>query len=520
MADDREEPLRVPSTLSPVSASRRGVGALFVVVGMLASACAHRADSDPLARARSSATTSTTTTTRVPGTDGPAAAFVPDPIAWSRCRFGQCATVRVPLDYRAPTGRAIDLGVARVPATGARIGALFVNPGGPGATGRDFAATLATLLPRKITERFDIVGVDPRGVGASNPVRCGIDPAKLYGVDYTIDSPEDRTALLDVTKQYVDDCTIRAGDVLPFLGTRDVARDMDAVRAAMGDEQLSYLGFSYGTVIGQEYAALFPSHVRAMVLDGVVNLGPSGLRLATEQAAGFETALARFVAYCNGGSDCQASGNEMGTVEKVLALAEQPGGIPAPRAGRPAGPGEAALGIALALYSRSLWIRLDRALVGAQQGDGTALVALADQYIKGGGFEVYFAVNCLDFAWPAGDPDAVFAAAKQAGSASPHFGEALVNDYVRCADWPVPAAPLQPTAAPGTPPILVVSTTGDPATPYEGGVEVAKRLTKGVLVTNDGDGHTVVADGKPCVDRIVTEYLVDGTTPANGTTCR
>lgn len=445
---------------------------------------------------------------------------MPDPIAWSRCSFGQCATVRVPLDYRDPTGRAIDLGVARAPATGQRIGALFVNPGGPGATGRDFAASLATLLPRTITQRFDIIGVDPRGVGASNPVECGIDPRELYGVDYTIDSPEDRATLLDVTKQYVDDCTIREGDVLPFLGTRDVARDMDAVRAAIGDEQLSFLGFSYGTVIGQEYAALFPSRVRAMVLDGVVNVGRSGLQLAAEQAAGFETALARFVAYCDGGSACQTSGNALDTVQQVLALAEQPGGIPAPRANRPAGPGEATLGIALALYSRSLWVRLDRALVAARQGDGSQLVGLADQYIQSGGFEIYFAVNCLDFAWPSGDPDAVLRAAKQAGEASPHFGEALVNDYIRCADWPVPPVPLLPTSAPGTPPILVVSTTGDPATPYEGGVEVAKRLATGVLVTYDGDGHTVVADGRPCIDAIVTAYLVDGTAPPDGTTCR
>ncbi len=490
-------------------------------MSVLASACAHRADSDPRARAASSTTSTTTKApSSNPGTDPGALEYVPDPIAWSRCTYGQCATVRVPLDYRNPTGRTIDLGVARVPAKGTRIGALFVNPGGPGATGQDFAATLATLLPSKITQSFDIIGVDPRGVGKSNPIRCGIDPTKLYGVDYTIDSPEDRTELLDVTKQYIDDCTIQDGDVLPFLGTRDVVRDMDAVRAAMGDAQLSYLGFSYGTVIGQEYAALFPSRVRAMVLDGVVNIGPSGLELAAEQAAGFETALARFVAYCDGGSQCQASGNEMGVVEQVLALAERAGGIPAPSAGRPAGPGEAVLGIALALYSRSLWSRLDSALVAATQGDASQLVALADQYLQGGGFEVYFAVNCLDFSWPSRDPDAVLAAAKQAGVASPHFGEALVNDYVRCADWPVAPAPLKPTSAPGTPPILVVSTTGDPATPYEAGVEVAKRLTNGVLVTNEGDGHTVVADGKRCIDDIVTTYLIASTAPADGTTCR
>jgi hypothetical protein len=132
---------------------------------------------------------------------------------------------------------------------------------------------------------------------------------------------------------------------------------------------------------------------------------------------------------------------------------------------------------------------------------------------------LYFAVNCMDFAWPSGDPDAFFAAAKESGAASPHFGEAIVTDYIRCIDWPVAPTPLEPTSAPGTPPILVISTTGDPATPYEGGVNVAERLESGVLVTNEGDGHTVVADGKECIDDLVSAYLVDDVVPEDGTTC-
>jgi hypothetical protein len=146
-------------------------------------------------------------------------------------------------------------------------------------------------------------------------------------------------------------------------------------------------------------------------------------------------------------------------------------------------------------------------------------VALADQYIGIGDFEIYFAVNCMDFDWPVDDPDAFLSTAKATAASSPHFGEALVNDYIRCVDWPVPADPLPPTSAPGTPPILVVSTTGDPATPYEAGVAVAERLENGALVTNEGDGHTVVADGKPCIDELVVAYLLDGTVPPDGTTC-
>lgn len=497
-------------------APRRSLVALLALALLTAAACAKEANDNPLAAgATTTEDDSTTSTTAGEGPGG----FVPEPIEWEDCALGECARLKVPLDYSSPGGEMIELSVARSPATGDRIGALFVNPGGPGATGTDFAATLAFLLPGEITERYDIVAVDPRGVGGSAPIDCGVPAEELYAVDATIDSPEDRTALLDVSTAYVDDCTIKYGDVLPFVGTRDVARDMDTVRAAMGDAKLSYLGFSYGTAIGQIYADLFPERIDRMILDGVLELGPSGLDLAAEQAGGFETALARYAEYCDSAEGCETAGNALGAVEQVLALAEQPGGIPAPAADRPAGPGEANLGIGLALYSQSLWNDLDAALAAALGGDGSKLVDLADQYIGIGDFEIYFAVNCMDFSWPTGDPDAFLSFAKETAVASPHFGEALVNDYIRCADWPVASDPLPATSAPGAPPILVVSTTGDPATPYQGGVNVAERLESGVLITNEGDGHTVVADGKPCIDDLVVAYLVDGIVPPDGTTC-
>lgn len=498
-------------------APRPGLAALLVVAALAAAACASEADESPLAGDDTTTTTEgdTTTTSAGEGPDG----FTPEPIEWDDCSLGECASVEVPLDYSDPSGATIELGVARAPATGDRIGALFVNPGGPGATATDFAATLAFLLPDAISEHFDIVGIDPRGVGDSAPIDCGIDAADLYRVDPTMEDDADRQTILDTSAEYVADCGAEYGDQLPFVSTRDVARDMDAVRAAMGDEQLSYLGFSYGTAIGQVYADLFPERVRAMVLDGVLELGPTGLELAAEQAAGFETALARWVEYCRAGEGCQTASDPLGAVEQVLALAEQPGGIPAPGADRSAGPGEANLGISLALYSQSLWSQLDSALAAALDGDGSELVGLADQYIGIGDFEIYFAVNCMDFAWPTGDPQAFFDAAKATATTAPHFGEALVIDYIRCVDWPVAPTPLEPVSAPGTPPILVVSTTGDPATPYQGGVNVAEHLATGVLITNEGDGHTVVADGKPCIDDLVVAYLVDGDVPADGTTC-
>jgi pimeloyl-ACP methyl ester carboxylesterase len=498
-------------------ARRCRLAAVLAVLAVASSACVDQAEDNPLA----AGDTSTTLPGEAPDPgagEGPEG-FTPEPIEWDDCGLGECAHPMVPLDYDDPEGAMIELSVTRAPATGDRIGALFVNPGGPGASATDFASILATLLPSEINERYDIVGIDPRGVGGSTPIDCGVDATELYSVDPTIETPEDRAELLEVSERYVDDCTIRFGDVLPFVGTRDVARDMDAVRAAMGDDQLSYLGFSYGTAIGQVYADLFPERVSRMILDGVLELGPTGLELAAEQAAGFETALARWVEFCDAGEGCETAGNALDAVEGVLALAEQPGGIPAPTADRPAGPGEANLGISLALYSQSLWNDLDAALAAALGGDGSKLVALADQYIGIGDFEIYFAVNCMDFEWPVDDPDAFLSAAKATAASSPHFGEALVNDYIRCVDWPVPADPLPPTSAPGVPPTLVVSTTGDPATPYEAGVAVAERLENGVLITNEGDGHTVVADGKPCIDDLVVAYLIAGAVPPDGTTC-
>jgi hypothetical protein len=177
------------------------------------------------------------------------------------------------------------------------------------------------------------------------------------------------------------------------------------------------------------------------------------------------------------------------------------------------------LGLGAALYSASLWPRLDQAIYDALHGDGSGMVSLADEYLGTGDFDVYFAVNCLDFAWPSGNPDAFLAAAKAAQKASPHFGEALVSDYLRCVDWPVPPDPLTAVTAPGTPAILVISTTGDPATPYAAGVAVAKRLSKGVLITNQGDGHGALTEGSSCVTALVAAYLVDGAVPADGTVC-
>lgn len=487
------------------------VARVALVVALLLAGCSESDTS--LERAARSTTTSSTTTTAA--TDDGSTTTPPAPVPaveWSSCGTAECATVAVPLDHDDPTGPSLDLAVLRLPARGDRIGPLFVNFGGPGSGTIDLLASFP--FPEEVRERFDIVAVDPRGVGGSAPLDCGVDPTELYAVDPTVEDDADVEALVGISRRYAEDCEQARGDLLPHVGTRDVARDMDLVRAGMGDETLSFIGYSYGTSIGQAYADLFPARVRSLILDGVVDPAPSGLEVAAQQAQGFEAALAQWAAGCGSRATCSLD-DPVAAVDRVLAAAEV--GVSSSD-GRDLGPGEAAIGLAMALYAPAYWPALDHAVAGALAGDGTGIVTLADQYTRLVDFSAYFAVSCLDSDWPE-DVAEHLAAAKAAGAASPRFGEAIVNDYLRCAVWPAEEEPLGAITAPGTPPVLVVSTSGDPATPYQSGVTVAHRLAAGVLLTHEGDGHTIVFQGNTCVDGVAIAYLVDGTAPAEGATC-
>lgn len=483
----------------------------LVAVLVLLGACA--SDDGPERSADLSTTEAARSETTTPLIAGSAPDSAPvAPIEWEPCGGEECATVVVPLDHDDPDGPTIDLAVRRRPATGDRIGALFFNFGGPGSPATSLLGSFP--VPGAVHERFDLVAVDPRGVGGSTPLDCGLPPRELYSVDPTVERAADARALIDVSERYAADCAAERGDYLAHVGTRDVARDLDLVRAAMGDEKLNFIGFSYGTAIGQAYAELFPRRIRTMVLDGIIDTAAGGVARAVEQAKGFETALAHWAAGCRERSSCSFA-DPIGAVESMLQAAER--GVPS-RSGRDLGPGEAAVGLALPLYSQSLWPHLDQAIAAAVDGDGTEMVALAERYEGLVDFSVYFAVSCLDIAWP-DTPEVLLDRAEDAGRVAPHFGEALLNDYLRCTVWPVPSDPLGAISAPDAPPILVVSTTGDPATPYEDGVVVANRLERGILLTNEGEGHTITFQGSPCVDRVVIDYLIDRVEPAEGDRC-
>lgn len=493
---------------------RAAAGAATVV---LLAACAAEADIalDEVPTTADAPPSPDPTSPPAPDGVGSGSEYDPGPIAWEACGNAECARVPVPLDHDDPDGEMIELAVVRVPARGERQGALFFNPGGPGGEVASLTSMIAWLLPDPVRDSFDVVGIDPRGIGGSAPLGCGLPPQELYAGDGSVDTEEERAALLDVSRRQAEDCAATALDLLPHVGSRSVARDMDAVRAGLGDEQLTYIGFSYGTVIGQVYADLFPHRVRAMVLDGLVELGPDGIEQAETQARGFDLAVERFAERCASDPACPAGPDPLALLEEIRARAEEGDGIPAPGASRPAGPAEVLIGTLYSMYSSETWPLLERALAEADGGDGSRFVRLADMYLGLVDFTAFYAVSCLDFAWPE-DHEAVFDAVEDAPG---RFGAEIVSDGVRCTEWPVPPQPLEAVRAPGTPPILVISTTGDPATPHESAVAVADRLESAVLLTYEGDGHTVALDGDPCISPILVRYLVEVVPPEPGTSC-
>lgn len=453
-----------------------------------------------------------------------------DPIDWEGCGGAwECGFLEVPLDYGGEGDETLEIAVTRRPASDrdARIGVLLFNPGGPGGEAVEFARDWARILDSTITDRFDIVGFDPRGVGRSSPIVCHETLLEFTGLDQ---SPRDREAferLTEAGRQFADDCMREYADVIPHLGTANAARDIDEIRQALGEERLNYVGYSYGTLLGAAYADRFPDRVRAFVLDGGVDNAIDAQEQALQQARGFNRALESFIADCEA-DDCALL--EHGEVEDVFegvveGSREQP--IPAPGADRDARPGEVFLGIVTPLYSSLTWPLLENAIDAAAAGDGSRLVGLADSYLgrRGDGEfpnsrEANLAINCADRE-SAGPPQSYEEYVENLPAfeeVSPLLGGAFAVDL--CDGWPAGSEPVGVPEAAGASPILVIGTTGDPATPYEWSEALAGQLESGVLLRHEGEGHTVYALGlSQCVNRVVNAYLVDGDVPEDGTTC-
>lgn len=457
--------------------------------------------------------------------------FYQQTVDWERCGSGsQCATITVPLDYSDPTGETIELRARKVPARdrAGRIGTLFINPGGPGGSGVDYAAAAGFVLGAPLLRKFDVIGWDPRGVGQSTPVRC-LDTAQMDAFIAADGSPDDEAEVntLDkVSKELADGCEQRSGVLLPHVSTKDAARDLDVLRGIVGDSELYYLGKSYGTYLGATYAELFPKNVGRLVLDGAVDPAESSDKVNMAQAKGFDTALDAFAEDCAQRS-CGLGSSKAEVLAKVDKVLNETDANPLSGDGRRSvTQGVAVLGVIYPLYVKDYWPRLEQAVADAVNGDGARLLALADEYTgrEPGGYkdnsgEVIYAVNCLDH------PDITSVAdakSKEAAfkAASPRFGSYLLWGSLPCANWPVkPQNTQHAIKAAGAKPIVVVGTTRDPATPYAWAVALAGQLDSGVLITRDGDGHTGYHEGNECVDDAVETYFLKGTPPTADLKC-
>ena len=452
---------------------------------------------------------------------------------WSSCQGDfLCSTLTVPLDYRHPDGDTIDLALLKVPAAdpGSRIGSLVVNPGGPGAPGTQYAAQAGQVFRQPLLDHFDIVGFDPRGTGDSDPVDCLSDGQldDYISMDPAPDTATERSAYEGWVTTLGRGCEQRSGELAAHVSTVEAARDMDVLRAALGESTMTYFGASYGTKLGATYADLFPDEVGRLVLDGAVDLSIGPRELALEQAGGFETALRAYVQNCVDETDSCFLGDSVDeglqTITTFLANVDaQP---LATSTDRSLEVGNAFYGIVAPLYNRDYWYILSAALKQGLAGDGSTLLQLSDLYSSRGvdGYtdnsaEAIYAISCLD------DPYAITAAQVPAElpdfeRASPTFGDVFAWGLTGCGGVQVHSTEKPSDVhAKGAPPIVVIGTTRDPATPMKWAEDLAAQLDSGVLVRRDGDGHTGYNAGNDCVDQAVEAYLIGGTVPKDGLAC-
>jgi pimeloyl-ACP methyl ester carboxylesterase len=454
-------------------------------------------------------------------------------VSWGECGDFECADVAVPLSYDDPAGEQITVAVKRLASTDpdARVGSLLINPGGPGSSGVELVDAASTMFSEDLRAAYDVVGFDPRGVGASTPVDCVSDAEldRLRSVDYDTETEEGRDAYGADANLIGDGCVAGTGELLGHVDTESAARDMDVLRAVLGEEKLDYLGYSYGTFLGATYAELFPQSTGNLVLDGAMDPSLSSHETTLAQAVGFEEALRAYVEDCLGGPDCPLTGSVDDGVRQVQTLFDVVADTPLPTSeGRELTASLAFSGIITPLYDSASWFVLSAALDQAiNERDGSQLLFLADlmagreadgSYPKNS-TEANWAVNCLDF--PAsGDPALWAQQAAELEAAAPTFGPAMGYGDMLCEQWPVKGdVEREPITAAGSAPIMVVGTTGDPATPYGWSVSLADQLENGFLVTYEGEGHTAYGRSNDCVVRAVDDFLINGTTPQDGLTC-
>ena len=452
------------------------------------------------------------------------ARFYDQVLAWSDCEGLECASLRVPVDYGDPSGPSMDLAIVRVPAAGDARGALVINPGGPGSSGVDYARAASVIVGDAVRDAYDIVGFDPRGVGGSAPVDCATDAELdlLIAVDGTPDTPAERAELERASD--VLECTADVDQLVEHLATANSARDLDVLRAALGQQRLDYLGVSYGTHLGATYAALFPDRVGRFVLDGPLPAALDAEELSLGQALGFENALRRFIEHCQQSGECplgdvrdvdaglQRLRDLLDTLDAAPASTDDPD--------RPLTEAAATYAILMSLYREGDRPQLRDALASLIAGDGTPLQRMLDERVgrsadgayRDNALDAFYAVSCRDRAMPAD----ITASVERMTSAAPFLGEYLAWGNLPCLGTEVSAGPVK---APGTPAVLVVATTHDPATPFAWAEPFAAQFDEAVIIVRDGDGHTGYREGSACIDEAVDEFLIDGVLPSAGVVC-
>jgi pimeloyl-ACP methyl ester carboxylesterase len=501
------------------------VTALALATAVLLSACA----STPVPKtvATSSPFTQGATTAELP--------FYSQVLEWTSCETGlQCSTAEAPLDWANPGGAKISLALIRhVAPANTRVGSIFVNPGGPGASGVNFVRdSLDYAVGKTVQASFDVIGFDPRGIGASTSVNCfdtaGMDEY-LYGLPETKRGTEaNLTERLQWATKFANACKDNTGDLLGHVDSISTARDLDMLRALVGDMKLNYVGYSYGTFIGAMYAQTFPTRVGHLVLDGAIDPTQGSSSSMVAQAVGFEMALSNYLTWCFDQSDCPFSSGVASAKETIAGLLAAVDATPIANSdGRELGADTLVTAIIAPLYSKNSWKYLNQLFTDVIDNDSAEVAfALADWYNdrdENGEYrtnqnEAYTAISCLDA--PASTESAWKKEAAQLTKAAPLIGKYFTYSEVSCSVWPYKAiikpAKLGPT---GDSPILVIGTVGDPATPIAWADALTKQLTNGKLIRYNGQGHTGYNRGSTCVDAIVDNYLLDVAVPAKLSNC-
>ena len=443
-------------------------------------------------------------------------------ISWKSCDSGDetsklsCATFKVPFDYADPSIGEFSLKVVRRSANkpGQRIGSLLVNPGGPGFGGSYLPENATSYFSGALLDRFDIIGWDPRGTGESTPfVDCVDNYDEYFAVDPTPETDEEKASLIAASKKFSEECGKKSGKILPYISTNNTVRDMDRLRAALGETKISYFGFSYGSELGATWATMFPSTVRAAVLDGAADPDADYMEGGLQQAAGFERELTRFLARCsktktcpfyNGGKAEEAFDDLMASLDKTPLLVRKN------RA--KVNQAVALTAVSQAMYSSSMWDQLENALASAQKGDGSGLLSLYDQYYQrtgdgeyGNELEAFNAIYCLDDPGPL-TVEETESFIPQFKKAAPRLWPGFAGGY-GCVFWPAKADRRIEITGNNAGPIVVVGTTGDAATPLESSRKMAEKLEDGRFIVVTADRHTGYGEND-CVTSAVDSYLI------------